>query len=348
MQYGAIPTSMAERIALAAGLVPIPVLDTLFGMLKARCIMAGVRLGLFESLAQEPRSAASMAAALRLDESCLDLLLRTLVFCGYLTVEGDRFALSALGRKSMVSGAPRELTGFVQWNYTQWAFAEHLESLVRTGKGLAFHETLQDADAWGHYQKAMLETARFDAPVLARHVPVREGATRLLDLGGSHGLMGATLCRKHQPMRSTVLDLPAAIEHARALALREGIDDVVEHRAGDLTRDDIGEGWDVVLLSNILHHFQPEQIVNILTRARRAMAPDGTVAIWEIERPKRSAPPSEGDGVALFFRLTSTAGAYNGAEHAAWLESAGFDRTKIVKPRLSPGNVLVHARVPAR
>ena len=177
MQYGAIPTSMAERIALAAGLVPIPVLDTLFGMLKARCVMAGVRLGIFEALAQEPRSAASIAAALRLDESCLDLLLRTLVYCGYLVLDGERFALSPLGRKSMVSGAPRELTGFVQWNYTQWEFAGHLETLVRTGKGLEFHETLERSEAWGHYQKAMLETARFDAPVLARHVPVRAGAT---------------------------------------------------------------------------------------------------------------------------------------------------------------------------
>ena len=78
-----------------------------------------------------------------------------------------------------------------------------------------------------------------------------------------------------------------------------------------------------------------------------AIAPDGTLAIWELERPKRSAPPSEGDGIALFFRLTSTAGAYSGDEYAAWLESAGFERMKIVKPRLSPGNVLVHARVPA-
>ena len=98
MQYGVIPTSMAERIALAAGLVPVPMLDTLYGMLKARCIMAGVRLGIFEAQAQEPRSTASMAAALRLDESCLDLLLRKLVYCGYLTNDGDRFALSPMGR----------------------------------------------------------------------------------------------------------------------------------------------------------------------------------------------------------------------------------------------------------
>ena len=344
MQYGVIPTSVAERIALAAGLVPVPMLDTLYGMLKARCIMAGVRLGIFEALAQETRSTASMAAALRLDESCLDLLLRTLVYCGYLTIDGDRFALSPLGRKSMVSGAPKELTGFVLWNYTQWEFAGHLESLVRTGQGLEFHETLQDPEAWGHYQKAMLETARFDAPVVAKHVPVRSGATRLLDIGGSHGLMGATLCRKHPPMRSTVLDLPAAIEHARALAAHEGLADVVTHRAGDLLQDDFGDGWDVVLLSNILHHFQPEQIAGILTRARKAMSSDGTIAIWELERPKRSAPPSEGDGVALFFRLTSTAGAYSGSEYTGWLESAGFERIKVVRPRLSPGAILIHAR----
>jgi hypothetical protein len=344
MQYGAIPTSVGERVALALGLVPLPVLDTLFAMLKARCVMAGVRLGIFESLAQEARTAASLAAALRLDEGCLDLLMRTLVYCGYLDLDGERFGLSALGRKMMVSGAPRELTGFVQWNYTQWEFAEHLETLVRTGRGLEFHRTLEDPEAWGHYQQAMLETARFDAPTLVKHVPVRQGATRLLDLGGSHGLLGAAICRRHPPMRALVLDLARAVTHARALAEREGIADLVEHREGDLTVDELGSGWDVVLLSNILHHFQPAEIVAILKRGHAALQSDGTVAIWEIERPKRHARPGEGDGVALFFRLTSTAGAYSGDEYASWLAEAGFQRIKTVRPRLSPGNVLVHAR----
>jgi 2-polyprenyl-3-methyl-5-hydroxy-6-metoxy-1,4-benzoquinol methylase len=344
MQYGAIPTSMAERFAMAAGLVPIPMLDTLFGMLKARFIMAGVRLGLFEALAQEPRSAGSLAAALRLDEDCLDLLLRTLVYCGYLAMDGERFTLSALGRKTMVSGAPKEMTGFVQWNYTQWEFAGHLEALIQTGKGVEFHESLKDPDAWGHYQQAMLETARFDAPIVARHVPVREGATRLLDIGGSHGLTGAAICRKHPPMRSTVIDLAAAIPHATALARREGIADIVEHKKGDLRRDEFGEGFDVALLANILHHFKPDEMIAVLRRVRAALGPNATVAIWELERPGRGAAPGEGDGVALFFRLTSTAGAYSGDEYAGWLKEAGFVRTKIVRPRLSPGNVLVLAR----
>lgn len=344
MQYGAIPTSIAERVALAAGLVPIPVLDTLFGMLKARAIMAGVRLGIFEALGRDAHTAASLASALRLDAACLEMLLRTLAYCGYIDADGDRYALSALGRKSMVASAPRSLTGFVEWNYTQWDFAEHLEALVQTGQGLDFHTSLVDEAAWGHYQRAMLEMSRFDAPVLARHVPVRSGATKLLDLAGSHGLLGAAICRKHPPLRSTVLDLPAAIPHARDLARGEGLAALVEHRAGDILADELGSGWDVALLSNILHHFQPAHIAQVVGRVHDALAPEGTIAIWELERPDRRAKPGEGDGVALFFRLTSTAGAYSGDEYAAWLEAAGFHRIKVLRPKLSPGNVLVHAR----
>jgi O-methyltransferase domain len=344
MQYGVIPTSLAERLALLTGAVPIPLIDTLFGMMKARTIMAGVRLGVFDALAQEGHTAGSLAATLRLDEPCLDLLLRSLVYCGYLELRADRYGLSALGRQSMTSTAPKGLTGFVQWNYTQWEFAEHLEALVRTGRGLEFHSTMTDPEAWGYYQQAMLETARFDAPALARYVPVRDGATRLLDLAGSHGLLGAAICKRHPPMRSRVLDLPAAIDHAKRLARREGHDDLVEHVAGDLRHDDLGADWDVALLSNILHHFPPDDVRAILARTFAAVVPGGTAAIWELERPQASRPPSEGDGVALFFRLTSTAAAYSGEEYVAWLSAAGFRQTKIVRPKLRPGTVLVHAR----
>jgi hypothetical protein len=216
--------------------------------------------------------------------------------------------------------------------------------LIRTGEGVDFHATMTDPVAWAHYQKAMLEMARFDAPVLARHVPVRKGAMRLLDLAGSHGLMGATIARKHPPLRSTVLDLPAAVEHARRLAAREGHGDIVEHRAGNLVTDEFGTGWDVVLLSNILHHFTPGDVRGIVRRVYEALGRAGTVAIWELERPSPHKKPSEGDGIALFFRLTSSAAAYSGEEYAAWLGEAGFSRVKIVRPALRPGSVLVHGR----
>lgn len=344
MRYGAIPTSLFDRFALSRGLVPVPMLDLLHSIMKARVIMAGVRLGIFEALADGPRDARTLAAQLHLDESSLDLLLRTLVIADYLQVQGDRFELSRLARGTMIAQAEKSFTGFAEWNYMHWEFVSRLEELLRTGKGVDFHQTLESPDAWGHYQQAMLEAARFFAPVVARHVPVRRGATRLLDIGGSHGLVGAAICRRHRRMRSTVLDLPQAVPYARAIARREGFDDVVEHRAGNVLTDDLESGWNVVLMSSVLHHFEPAQIAEILRRIHHATAAGGTVAIWEIERPSRGAAPAPGDGAALFFRLTSTAGAYHGGEFARWLADAGFRTPTIKRPRLSPGNVLVYAR----
>lgn len=341
MKYGAIPTNLLERLGLAAGKFPIPLIDAVYGPLKARCLMAGVRLGVFEAMREGEHTAADLGKRLDLDADCLDLLLRVLAFSDYVTLNGDRFALSRLGQQTMIAGGEKEMFGYIEWNYTQWQFIEHLEELVRTGRGLDFHQTLEDPKAWGHYQRGMLEVARMDAPVLAARVPVRRGATRLLDLAGSHGLLGAAICRKHPPMRSTVLDLPRAVEHARALAAAERIDDIVEHRSGDLLRDDYGTGFDIALVSNILHHFIPNRILDILGRTRQALAQGGTVAIWEIQSPKRNSPIGHGEGWALYFRLTSTARTYHGDEYAGWLDRTGFGKIRQIRPTMSPGNVLV-------
>ena len=341
MKYGAIPTSILERLAFLRGRVPIPLVDTTFGLMKARALMAGVRLGVFEAMREGHHSAQELAGRLSLDADTLELLLRVLVNAEYLVHQRGRFALSKLGRRNLISGAEMELFAFVESGYMMWEWVEHLEEVIRTGKGLDFHSTLEDPVMWKHYQRGMLELARLDAPVVAARVPVPQGPRQLLDLGGSHGLLGAAICRRHPPMRSTVIDLPAAIPHARELARTEKIDDIVEHRAGDLLRTDFGSGIDVILLANVLHHFRPEHVRQILVKAHTALRKGGTIAIWDREAPPRGSRPTSGDGVALFFRLTSTAAAYGGGDYTSWLTEAGFPHTRLKRPIVLPGRVLV-------
>jgi len=344
MKYGAIPENVFERLAMAAGRVPLPLLDAIYSLMKTRCLMAGVRLGVFEALRDGPRTAVEVAAERGLDAECTGLLLRMLTFADYLEQRGERFGLSTLGRRCLIAGSPMDMRGYVEWNYTQWDFVAQLEELLRTGQGLDFHASMLDPEQWKHYQRGMLEVARFDAPTLAARVPVRTGARKLLDVAGSHGLLGAAICRKHPPLRSTVLELPMAIEPARELAREAGIDDVVDHRGGDLHTSDLGSDNDVILLSNILHHFKPDQNLAVLRRAHAALTPAGTVAIWEIERPRPDKKAGAGDGAALFFRLTSSAACYGGDEYGLWLREAGFHDVRIARPILSPGGVLVTGR----
>lgn len=344
MRYRAVGSNWFESLALRLGLVPLPIVDAILPLVKTRSIMAAVELGVFEALREGSRTAAEVANDRGLDADSTELLLRVLCFAEYATFDGERFALARLARDTMLVGATHEARGYLLWNFTQWKILEGLEASIQTGRGLDFHSAMTDSRAWGHYQLAMLELARRDAPFVAKHVPVKPGATRLLDLAGSHGWIGASICRAHPPMRSLVIDLPAAISHAVELARSEGISDVVEHGVGNILDVDYRGTHDVVLLANILHHFAPESNQGLLRRAHAALTVDGTVAIWAAESPRSGSKPDIGDAAALYFHLTSSARSYHGDDYSAWARDAGFVEVRAIRPRFSPGQVLVVGR----
>ena len=112
--------------------------------------------------------------------------------------------------------------------------------------------------------------------------------------------------------------------------------------------DDLGDGQDVVFLGNILHHFSPDQIGELLGRIRTALSPGGTVAIWELRRPERYDPPEiMGDAFALFFRVTSTARCYTTGEYLDWLKAAGFDAVQSHALPVAPFQLLATGRTPS-
>jgi predicted O-methyltransferase YrrM len=127
-------------------------------------------------------------------------------------------------------------------------------------------------------------------------------------------------------MKSTVLDVPAAVENAREIASRIGIDDLVTYKAGDALKDDLGiESLDAVFLGNVVHHFTPEQNEDLLVRIETALRPDGTAAIWDVRYPEQGSKPDLfSDGFALFFRISSSTRCYRESEQARWLDEAGF------------------------
>ena len=345
MKYRAVPDTQGEATALASGQFALPVVDLMMPLLQTRSLMAGVRLGLFEALHVGAGTATDVARELSLDAEGVELVFRVLVCAGYLVRTGDRYALTDLARKHMLRNGPLSLSGFAEFNYLSWEWIGKLEEVVRTGRGLHVHRTMQEESAWESYQRAMLEGARFDAPLVAPLVPVKAGAVNLLDIGGSHGLFGAMICRLHPGLRSEVLDLPQAIEHDRKLAREAVIDDIVTHRAGDALTDELGTDYDVIFLGNIVHHFAPEQNLALLRRAKNALTPRGTIAIWEVEQPGPGAEADiVGDAFALYFRLTSTSRVYTAEESAGWLSATGYEDVQVSRSSMSPGGVLIAGR----
>ena len=63
MRLSAVPQNLSERVAVACGIVPTPLLDTLVALLLAKTVIAGNSSGLFDAL--EPGLLAGREIAIR-------------------------------------------------------------------------------------------------------------------------------------------------------------------------------------------------------------------------------------------------------------------------------------------
>jgi hypothetical protein len=345
MRFGVIPTALGERIAALLGKLPYPIVDTLVAINQARALMNLVKCGALETLRDGPKDSAAIAAETKTNAEALHMLLRIGESGGYVKRSGSAWQLTSRGRKQLLRGAEMDLTGTVLFKFYEWELVEHMDEVLYTGIGKDFHHTLTDPDFWAAYQRSMTELASLAAPHVAKLVPVRSGATSLLDVAGSHGIFGAAICRLHPGMRSTVLDLPAAIPHARALAKEKGIHDVVTHIEGDMAAGNYPADQDVVFFGNIMHHFSPEQNVQILRHAHGCLNSDGTAAIWDIEHTPENAPAEvAGDTLALYFRIISTSSTFTAEEYRSWMGRAGFRDVQTRRHPLQPRFVLTTGR----
>ena len=324
MKIGAIPESVLEKVALATGLAAVPVLDTLLAAGLARTLMVASKLGIFTALADGPRSAAAIAHACGTDAAATAMLLDALVGCDYLRRDGDAFALAAVARNWLLPGGKRSLHDHMLLMELVWHWLEHYEEFVRTGRPLDVHRDLDEA-GWALYQRGMRSLAALALDEFGLRTPVPRHATALLDIGGSHGAYSARLCRRHARLSATVLDLPQATRQCAELVRAEGLGDRLRQREGDARTEDLGlECWDVVLVSNLVHHFDDATNRALLARITRALRPGGVVVVQEPMRTAEAEHNQIGALGGLYFAMLSASATWTARDIAGWQRAAGL------------------------
>jgi 2-polyprenyl-3-methyl-5-hydroxy-6-metoxy-1,4-benzoquinol methylase len=337
MKIGVIPENLLERIVMALGIVPTPVLDS-FSMLSARSLMVATKLDIFEALRSKPLTAREIAERCGINPDATRKLLNFLAPMGYLRLKEGRYALSPLSHKWLLKGGSRSLRDVVVMRFMEWDWIEHLEEMVRTGKPVDIHRQMSKEE-WALYQRGMRSSVAVFGAEAIKRTPVPKGARDMLDVGGSHGYYSVALCRRHPGLRSVVLDLPEAVAQAAPILAQEGMGDRVVHWAGNALTDDLGsEAFDLVFVSNLVHHFDEAANCDLVRRIARALRPGGYCVIQDVVRQEsEDAGGSIGASAALYFALTSEAGAWSFEEMANWQRSAGLMPQKPIRLRTLPG-----------
>jgi SAM-dependent methyltransferase len=346
MRIGIVGERVLERILATTDLLPAPLLETQIAFTMARSIMAGVKLGVFDAIGAGATTPAEVATACRIDPAATAKLMDTLVGCRYRRHRAGHYTLAPKSRTWLLRDSPNSIADKMLMHYDEWDTVAKYEEDIASGQPLDLHATLTDPASWQRYQRGMRAMAALSADEVAARLPVPAGATAMLDIGGSHGFYSVCLCRRHAALRATILDLPAAVEQAAPILAREHMGDRVRHRAGSAPADDLGENaWDVVFMSQLMHHFTDEQNRAVMGRIARGLKPGGVCVVIDMLRP---ASPEKAGGMAavldLYFAATSRSGTWPLATMQSWQRDAGLRVEKPIHLRTLPGGAMVIGR----
>ncbi len=343
MRLDVIADSVRERIIRRLNLAPVPLVHTHIAQLLARSVIEASRFGVFDALAAAPLAADAVAERCGLHPGAAAKLLAGLATSGYLAFDAasDRFALTPMARKWMLTSSPVSLHDKIVFQSIEDGFIDRMGDYLRTGASVSGggHLGNREPEFWRQYQRAMRAVASIAADEVARRTYVPRGAREMLDIGGSHGLYSVRLCRRHAELSSTILDLPSAVDQAAPLLAAEGVGGRVTHQVGDVLGTDLGAGrYDLIFIASLVHHFDEATNRALMKRMAAALRPGGAVVVQELVR--RRTPTDGGQLGALldlYFALTSESGTWSVEEIASWQAEAGLVPRAPVWLRTVPG-----------
>ena len=313
----------------SSGSMDVFVRETSWGYRSAILLLTANRLRIFDSLAGEPSTAPLLAKHLGLNERALAILLDALAALGLLLKRGDRFLVGTEVRDILVRDGKNYQGNILDHRYNLLHRWVDLPRVVEEGGPAGIMRSKRTSREWREFILGMVDVAGTSADAFLEALDL-SGRRRLLDLGGGPGTYAIALCRRYPDLLAVIFDLPETVPIAKELIERHGLTGRIETMEGDYLADPLGEGYDTLLVSNILHSLSYGEIVSLLEKARSAMIPGGLAVVRDFHLDENRTRPLES---ALFAvnMLVSTEGGncYTPNEMKEALRLAGFVRIRM-------------------
>ncbi|MDY6794334.1 MAG: methyltransferase [Actinomycetota bacterium] len=300
-------------------------------------IAASAWLDLFTRLSNEAADLEGICAALGLSRRPADVMLTLLTAMGLLAREDGMFRVTELAAEFLVEGSPWNLGPYLASLKERPVCREMLE-VLRTGKPARWGAR-EDEDEWvvamerGDFARSF--TAAMDgrgaylASLMARSLDC-EGRSRLLDIAGGSGIYACAVAAAHPHMSAAVLEKPPVDSAARSAISERGMSEGVSAIAGDMLSGELPAGFDVHLLSHVLHDWDVPAVEKILESSHESLAPGGMVAVYDAHVDADKAGPLEVAEYSVLLMFSTEGKCYSVEEMEEMLAGAGFEDMRYV------------------
>jgi SAM-dependent methyltransferase len=231
----------------------------------------------------------------------------------------------------------------------QWKEWSRLTEVVTSGIPVDSQEP-ETPEYRRSFTWAMHHRSQEPAQQVAEQVSMKT-ARSFLDLGGGPGTYALAFLKANPELQATVMDRPAALEVAQALAKQDSVGSRLSLLAGNFINDKIAGTYDIVWYSNVLHIYSPSENLKVFRKIRRALKPGGRLIIQDafLEDPQGLRPLETNLFAVTMLLYTDTGNTYPLQEVRTWLHKAGLPRTRLIRLQKGTGDwegQLLEARRP--
>ena len=294
---------------------------------ESRILHAAVELNLFDTIGEKRMSVQEISERLKTNVRATELFLNALTALNLLHKNDNLFSLTNPAKKYLVTTSKSCYTGMIRFESAMWSVWGELVKAIRTGQHIRTPDMYQtNMEETECFIMAMhhLVSARGDADYIADKISA-DGVRSILDIGSGPGTYPMAICRRNPDIKVAIFDLPGTLRITRKVLAKEGMGKRIRLIAGDYHNDPLPHGFDVVLLSNIIHGEDEEANKTLLKRIYGSLNPGGRVIIKDHIMNEDLTKPSCGAIFSICMLLTTKGRDYGYHEVHKWLEEAGFE-----------------------
>jgi ubiquinone/menaquinone biosynthesis C-methylase UbiE len=315
---------------------------------QTAAIKTAIELAIFTAIAEGNATAAAIAKRCGASERGVRTLCDFLTIHEFLTKSGAEYGLTKDSAVFLNRKSPAYLGGTIEFLLTPRVLEAHAlmtEAVRRGGSALGEGNMVPDNPDWVKFARAMMPMMFMPAQVMAGELRKGGEAHKVLDIAAGHGIYGIMVAQQNPGAVVYACDwkdvLAVAVENARAM----GVGDRVHLLPGSAFDVDFGGGYDLALITNFLHHFDPPTCTDFLKKVHASLEPGGRAAIVEfVPNPDRVSPPMAAGFSMMMLTTTPSGDAYTFAELESMAKDAGFGRVELAEPTLGMGRLVIATR----
>ena len=325
---------------------PVQLMQMLFGFAATRAIGVTAELRIADLLKDGAKTADELALQTGVHARSLYRVLRACASVGvYAEDSAKKFSLTPLA-EPLLSDAPGSLRAFAEmiscdWQFQTWA---ELPYSVKTGKPSfdkvhgkpAFDYFWSNEKAGKVFNDAMTSNSAFSSFAVVNAYDF-SSFEKLIDIGGGHGFLLASILAKNDNLKGVLYDMPAIVAEAEKLLKEHVVTQKCETVGGDFFTS-VPAGGDGYIMKHIIHDWNDEQCITILQNCRKAMADGGKVLVVEMVVPEGNEPsPAKFLDLQMLQYLPGCERTEK--EYERLFDKAGLKLTRII-PTMSPFSII--------